>query len=377
MPVSTSTPLHVDHITPAWLSSVLGQDVTGFTSEPVGTGQVGDSHRLTVDYERANGVPSPDGDGIGSSSTTNSPRGVTVGPPSVVAKCAATSADSRTAAQKHGWYEHEVRFYGQIAASVRVTVPRVYAAEISVDGGAFLLVLEDLAPAEQGDQLQGCSPDRAALVVEQAAALHAPRWGDPALLELEWLNRGGREWRAFARRMPEFVERFSERYADTLEYSELAAVERLGACAGTYFAAQARPWTIQHGDFRADNLLFAAAGGRLPVAVLDWQTVLLGPGIVDVAYFLGGALSTEDRRGHEERLVRHYHDALRAGGVDGYGWERCWADYRRSALAGLYMAIGSAATVGRTPRGDELFGTMARRHVLHADDLDAPAALGG
>ena len=45
----------------------------------------------------------------------------------------------------------------------------------------FAILMNDLAPAEQGDQMAGCTPDQAALAVEEAAKLHAPVWDDSTL----------------------------------------------------------------------------------------------------------------------------------------------------------------------------------------------------
>ena len=47
-------------------------------------------------------------------------------------------------------------------------------------------MMEDLAPAEQGDQLKGVSLEQARLAVEQAARLHAARWDDPSIEDLAW-----------------------------------------------------------------------------------------------------------------------------------------------------------------------------------------------
>ncbi len=43
------------------------------------------------------------------------------------------------------------------------------------------MIMEDLADSRQGDQMLGLTVDEAALAVEQAVGLHAPRWGDPTL----------------------------------------------------------------------------------------------------------------------------------------------------------------------------------------------------
>ncbi len=52
------------------------------------------------------------------------------------------------------------------------------------------------------------------------------------------------------------------------------------------------------------------------LTVVDWQTVSWGPALTDLAYFLGCALPTEDRRAHYDALLRAYHEALGPGGAD-------------------------------------------------------------
>ena len=97
----------------------------------------------------------------------------------------------------------------------------------------------------------------------------------------------------------------------------------------------------------------------------------MGPALHDVAYFIGAGLTAEDRRAHEETLVREYHRSLEAAGVTGYPWEQCWTDYRRGTFAGLMMAVAASMLVERTARGDEMFLTMAARHSRHVLDLGA------
>jgi aminoglycoside phosphotransferase (APT) family kinase protein len=138
------------------------------------------------------------------------------------------------------------------------------------------------------------------------------------------------------------------------------------------------PWTVQHCDYRLDNLLFGPpeAGSELAtVTVVDWQTVAHGPGLADLSYFLGAGLSVEDRRAHEKQLVGRYADAMAAAGVPGLSFDVCWEGYRRHAFAGLIMAIGASMLVTRTDRGDDMFMAMANRHGRHALDVDAEALI--
>jgi hypothetical protein len=109
--------------------------------------------------------------------------------------------------------------------------------------------------------------------------------------------------------------------------------------------------------------------------VVDWQTCAHGTALADVAYFIGAGLLEDDRRECERDLVRRYHDGLIAVGIEGYDWDQCWIDHRRSTFAGLIMAVAASMLVERTDRGDEMFMAMAHRHARHALDLDAPALL--
>jgi aminoglycoside/choline kinase family phosphotransferase len=244
------------------------------------------------------------------------------------------------------------------------------------DLSRFVLLLEDLAPATQGDQLRGCTPEVAASAVRELVGLHAPRWGDPTLAGIEWLT-GDRETGRMMLTMllPNLWDGFTERYAADLGEPVHAAGAALFAHLGNYLTPTGGPETVVHGDYRLDNLLLRADGGV--AGVVDWQTCTVGPALSDVAYFIGAGLTAEDRRAHEEALVRDYHAGLEGAGVTGYPWEQCWTDYRRGTFAGLMMAVAASMLVERTPRGDEMFLTMAARHSRHVLDLDAAELIAG
>jgi hypothetical protein len=97
--------------------------------------------------------------------------------------------------------------------------------------------------------------------------------------------------------------------------------------------------------------------------------------MLDVAYFIGAGLLPDDRRLHEETLVRRYMERLRSYGVTDYGWNAAWLDYRLGILQGVFTAIFASVVTGRTERGDKMFMTMARRHCQHSMDLESLAAL--
>ncbi|MFL6156551.1 MAG: phosphotransferase, partial [Marmoricola sp.] len=143
------------------------------------------------------------------------------------------------------------------------------------------------------------------------------------------------------------------------------------AAADAWLADRRPPLGLVHGDFRLDNLLFTADG----CTVVDWQTMTWGPAVMDASYFLGGGLSVADRREHEERLVRAYHDELLANGVQNFSWETCWTEYRRLTFLALVMVFVPAMVVVRTDRGDEMFMVLFDRVCQQILDLDSLSLL--
>jgi hypothetical protein len=295
----------------------------------------------------------------------------------MVAKLPAADETSRNTALSLGSYTKEVRFYQELAPSLPLQTPTVYHADIDPATASFVLLLEDLAPAEQGDQLLGCSLEHATSAVDELVNLHAPRWGDQDLLGIEWLAGDPETNRAFlAMMLPMFWDGFRERYADVLDPHAREVGEVLFINLERYLTPPASPITIVHGDYRLDNLLFDPTDNLLR-GVVDWQTVTVGSAMQDVAYFIGAGLHAEDRRPNEEALVRRYHAALTAAGVDDLAWEQCWLDYRRGTFAGLVMAVAASMLVEQTERGDQMFLTMASRHSQHALDLGATDLIAG
>ena len=343
-------------VTPGWLTDVLrqagaitdGTAVASFRSTPIGTGQVGSNVRYALDYDGP------------------------AGPATVVCKFGSREPASAAAAVGLRLYETEVAFYLDLASTVDVSRPHCYFAVVEPGTADVVLVMEDLSPAEQGDQIEGCTVAQAELAVDEAARLHGPRWADPTLAELGWLNRDD----GLGALLPMAWDSFVERYQSALDPVTLeTGAELVGLLAAT--PVRHRPVrTAIHGDFRLDNMLFGTSAGGRPLTVVDWQTVQLGVGAQDVAYFLGNAFEPGLRRSCERALLARYHRAL----VDDYAvvdypFAQCWSEYVTFAHASLVMAIWASMLVGRTDRGDAMFLAMASRSAQMAADLDEVSAI--
>jgi hypothetical protein len=349
-----------DDVTPAWLTSALRRagaltdaSIIGLTPRRVGNGMLGDSVQFKIAYDRDEESA----------------------PASIVGKFASSDPVSKATGASVGLYAKEIHFYRDLRDTVAVRSPHPYVAEIDPATHDFTLILEDMAPARGGDQLTGCNLADAEAAMDQAAALHGPRWGDTSLLDIPWLQPMPGLAEYLVGGFPGFLAAFRERYDDMLEPEYMSFCHAFGDRIVDYFTPRDVPPTPQHTDFRLDNMLFDARGGSDALAVLDWQSVGVGSGMLDVAYFIGAGLLADDRRAHEQTLFDRYLEKLKAYGVTGYERNRAWTDYRVGILQGVFTSIFASVGTVRTPRGDEMFMTMARRHCQHAIEQESLTAL--
>jgi hypothetical protein len=351
MGVAIPTPESIDS---TWLTRLLhanghaGVRVIRFRAERIGTGQIGKCIRFALELE---------GDTAGA-------------PTSLVGKFPSDDPLSCETGIQLGNYHREVQFYRQLARRIPISKPRCFFAAIEGRGADFAILLEDMAPARQGDQLAGCSVEVARAAVGELVKLHASTWQDHSLLGLDWIEertpeKGG-EWRELYRSS---LAPFLTRFAPVLADDERDIIIRVAESKGPPFAYPREPWALVHIDYRLDNLLIDEHATPPRVAVVDWQSMVLQSPLSDLAYFLGGSLVPEVRRPVERELVCKYHAGLVAAGVRGYSLEQCWDDYRRAAFAGFAVTVIASVIVQETTRGNEMFTAMARRHARHALDL--------
>lgn len=341
-----------DLLTPEWLADALQLPVVGADMKSVGTGQIGDCERVRLTYSEP-----------------------CDGPETVVAKIPSQDPTSRNAGVALGTYRKESKFYMELRDKVTIAAPHCHYVDFDEATCEFVLLLADAAPAEQGDQLTGCTVDQAELAVLELPKMHAPFWGDASLASMEWLAGS---YSANPEMSGQFVgmlyQGFKERYTGRIDEDILELSERMLQKMVAMYDFGGRPETLTHGDYRLDNMLFATPAGGPAITIVDWQTVARGQGVSDLSYFIGAGLTVEDRRKHEEDLVRAYHQAMVAAGID-MDWDDLWWQYRRHTTSGLVMAIGASQVVVQTERGDDMFVTMAQRHGRHALDLEFESTL--
>src|SRR5919202_3942101 len=146
------TPAHPNDLTADWLTDTLRAKgvlvqarVMSLTIQDLGTekGITGHLARVRLDYDTRE---------------TDAPR-------SLIAKGSASDLQARAIIHSRGFYEREVRFYEQLATRSPLRTPYCYFSAIDLASGASLLLLEDLAPAHNGSQIEGCSLEEAELAL--------------------------------------------------------------------------------------------------------------------------------------------------------------------------------------------------------------------
>jgi hypothetical protein len=345
---TVSIPSQPTDITPQWLGSVLGTDVSSVDVAPIGTGQTGATYRLSVTYGADDaGLPATFAVKLPAQDETVRER-VTIG------------------------YLSEHAFYDKLADRTDVPIPNSYHCEIDRDGADFVLLLADMAPAVQGDQITGCSADEARLASVAIAGLHGPSWGD-----LELAGTPG-----IAMVKPDAAS--AQGLGDVAKMAADITIEKLGDRLSaedreTLVASMSlvTPWLLKdpdrfsllHGDYRLDNLLFDP--DRTRVTVVDWQTLSVGLPTRDLGYFLATSLLPEVRRDVERDMVDAYHQKLLTYGVEDYDGDACWRDYRLGVLQAPLISVLGCAFASSTDRGDDMMVVMIERSCQTIRDLDS------
>ena len=375
-------PQRSEHLTPEWLDPVLHEGgylresrVVGLRVEPIGEGLgfVGQVLRLRPEYD----LPEAGA------------------PASLIAKLPGTLAKNRGTVEAGQGFEREIRFFRELAADSALATPRCYLTLMDPDPKEttrerdrerleklplwliglltslgtrlagysrrrYLLLIEDLAPRPVGDQIAGCTYEQALPVARDLAHLHASFWGDARLEEartwLPRLNGTPRLARAVYRRgRRQFIKEAGEflptGFMDAMDwvYENIEAV--LDGIATP-------PFTLLHGDYRLDNLLF----GESETFAVDWQSVARGRGVLDWSYFALGSLNESCGEAEEESLLAEYHAALLARGVPDYSLEQCRRDYDLCKLAVAYGNVAAAHLIDIDgDRGEKLLKLIRHR----------------
>ena len=262
-------------------------------------------------------------------------------------------------------YELEGNFFRDIASSLSVPLPRSLASEAEHEQG--VIILEDLRPAGTtfGTPLEPWNADRVASAIDVMARWHGQTWDDKAPRH-SWLPVGCLAARTAlgALLTPAAFEPLTAReYVPDLPAALRNPADVQAAYQAMWSRDDVSPLALSHGDAHVGQTYVDPVSGP---ACLDWQGVCLAPWSSDLTYFIGGAMTTEDRRASERDLLNHYLDVLSSSGGPTIDFDTAWSSYREHTLHGFIWAVTPAQL-----QSEEIVAAMSARYIAAIDDHDA------
>ena len=296
----TQIPIAVADISAEWLSAVLserhpGTAVRSFIVEDAHAGTTGRA-LLRLAYANNPGLPER-----------------------LFVKLPPDDAQQRAFVAELGMGKKEARFYRDLAAELPLAVPHCYHASFNEAGDRYIILLENLE--DRGCTFRNASTnyslDYIRGVLDAFACLHGRFWDSPRFAaDLDWIRPPD-----FHPMGPKLVEKALQQYAASMPqvFEETASfyLENVDAVHALWNQGVA---TLVHGDIHDGNLYYdpelAGQGGP---GFLDWGVMSRTSCMRDVAYFLAGTPTPEDRRQHQQQLLDDYFSALEsqlAGPID-------------------------------------------------------------
>lgn len=291
-------PTSLQQVDAAWLEAAFtdaghqSPGVTAVTYEPIkgNIGALGEVGVFTITY----------------GGETDLPR-------QLLGKCPLDNDSARLYNSIMRYYGREAGFYRDLADDVPMRVPKCWV-NVS-DDERHVLLLEYFAEATPGDVLAGTTFDNMKVLIGNMAALHGRYWMDERVRDLPWMfqftepsllmgfDLVGATWPMAKEIAPDAV---PDDLAALIEGPYITGVPRERWIEAYY----ARPWTLVHGDYELENVLFLGDGTP---AVVDWQGIMVGFPAMDLGFTLAvsGSAETVER---EAELLDHYRAQLAEAG---------------------------------------------------------------
>lgn len=342
-----------------WLSQALSQPVLDVTSAPLSEGLGLVSRTWLLQLVAAPGTHLP---------------------VSLILKTESDDPAMRQLARDLKAFEAERSFYRHLAAELEGTVPRFQACWSGDEDEPRWLLIEDLSGLRAGNQVRGLSTEETAAALSAVASVHARFWQNDRLLQETWLPAHRFWYQGAGPELMSLLKPFLADYELRVDRAAIALIEAVVERSEAIDRAlQERPWTLVHGDLRADNLLFDDKPREQPaVKIIDWGSPCRSLAAVDVACLIGGSTPMPQRRGRLPELLETWHRALLDGGVQGYDRDAAWRDLQLGCLrclSGVLRLHNWQRDPSISPRRILLNDEAIERFCALALELNAQEAL--
>ena len=227
----------------------------------------------------------------------------------------------------------EAHFYRDLVDHAGVRTLRCLHAEVDPVTSNNVVVTVDAGPVTFPDGREPLTPDLVARSLGELAKLHAATWMNPACAA-PWLTSRLSLY-TISRGLAEIRQNFDGELGAGVPLAARNGERLIAAFQGLATEVEAAdPWCVVHGDAHIRNIFIDATGSP---SFIDWQLVQRGPWYLDVGYHIATMLSVDDRREHQDALVRGYLDRLVSAGVPRPDDREVERGLRRSFVHGFYL----------------------------------------
>ncbi len=246
----------------------------------------------------------------------------------------------------------EERFYRTVAPSIRsVYIPKFYTSFTKLSPFTGVILLEDLHDAVWCNFEEGIPFELAAVAVQQMAQFHAEMWHHPALERSgsigSWVPDIVDHPKRFVKHFAFFWYRarrsakdlFSSEWYEFCENYKQTIPELLQQL------SRAHHRVLVHGDVFVNNVCwlprapprYGVRGGnaRTNFCMLDWQTIKIGNGLVDLSSLIDSGLLGA----RETELCALYFHTLRRCGVQDYSLNKFQDEYKAARRWSFMMHV--------------------------------------
>jgi hypothetical protein len=236
----------------------------------------------------------------------------------------------------------EIQMYQSVLFSERFGTPEFYGSRWEPEHGRCWLFIEDVGP----HWLQAKFNFAASMdACRWAAGFHASTRDLPASQTAFLPVYDDGHYRRTAERVGQMLPRLDTAECELVRRGLAYFTERIG-----YLSML--PRSVIHGQFFPANVMFRPSSATHRVAVVDWETAALGPGVFDLASISSG--TTPERR---LALWRAYADQYQADSGQAVEWE----PFRQECFAGaVFHALEWLVWWSQHPEPSKRFAKFLR-----------------
>jgi thiamine kinase-like enzyme len=342
-------PNRLDLISAPWLSEHLGASVTALSLEPMPgiVGTLGDVGIFTLGFDGHSDLPTE-----------------------YVGKLPLDNDTARMYNAIMNYYPREGGWYREFSEESPFRAPRAFVNTQGDDPNNTFLLIEKVAVDEAGDILVGTTYERHEAIVRSLAELHGRFWGRESLRQYDWLYDWLNPNLAQAAGIMQMVWGiYHDMHPDKFPADLKSLLERtwVNDTARWLAICDDRPFTLCHGDYQLDNILFQGDDH----IVIDYQGCMRSYPGFDIGWYFSSSLPG-DQAEYEPELMNVYRSTLATSGGPSLTSDELLF---QCALFSLYSATGQTmpGLQDTTPFGDK--GERMRRRFDRFLDGSIEAAL--